>query len=130
MNYLYVGLGGFLGANARYILVTWLTPRLISLTGWSVPFGTAFVNITGSLVLALFLTIVAKNQLSDDVRLFIATGFFGAYTTFSSYAVETIALFNDGKWLTGIGYIVATNGLCLAGVILGIAMARWALPTS
>ncbi len=130
MNYLIVGFGGFIGANVRYIMVSWLTPRLMSLTGWSVPFGTAFVNITGSLVLAFFLTIAVRNRFTEEARLLVATGFFGAYTTFSSYAVETITLFNDGKWLTALGYILATNGLCLAGVILGMALANWALPTT
>ncbi|MEL6403244.1 MAG: fluoride efflux transporter CrcB [Chloroflexota bacterium] len=117
---LWVGIGGFFGANARYISSTWLNS-----TSRAMPFGTAFVNITGSLLLAFFLTYISKRaNVPDSVSLLIGTGFFGAYTTFSTYANESMRLINDGQWLTGVGYIVGTNLLCLLGVMIGIALAQ------
>ena len=120
INLLYVGIGGFLGANARYILSNWVVYRLSQWTGVSLPYGTAFVNITGSFLLAAFIVWAGKRSgFPDGVQLLIGTGFFGAYTTFSTYANETIALFRQ-DWRLGLGYMIVTNGLCLLGVILGI----------
>lgn len=122
--FLFVGLGGFLGANARYILTLILTERLTNATGWEVPFGTAFVNITGSFLLALFLFWAARSVGVDDrLRLLVGTGFFGAYTTFSTYANESINLITKEAWATGLGYIVMTNLLCLLGVVMGLTLA-------
>jgi len=116
---LYIGIGGFLGANARYILSNWITAWLGEHLRWNVPLGTAFVNITGSMLLAIFV-LWANNRLhvSDHLRLLIGTGFFGAYTTFSTYANESIVLFGK-DWRVGAAYVVGTNVLCLLGVILG-----------
>ncbi len=122
---LFVGIGGFLGANARYLLATWLTVELSQRLNWKLPYGTAFVNITGSFLLALFLGWAAtRADLSDGVKLLIGTGFFGAYTTFSTYSNESIRLITDVNWRTGLGYMVVTNVLCLVGVLLGLALAH------
>lgn len=122
--FLFVGIGGFFGANVRYALSLWLNVRLATATGWQLPFGTAFVNITGSFLLALFLVWAAqRSNMPDALRLAIGTGFFGAYTTFSTYANEGVSLFST-DWRTGLGYIIVTNGLCLLGVVLGIALAN------
>jgi len=122
--FLYVGLGGFLGANARYILSLLVTQRAANITGVALPFGTAFVNVTGSFGLALFSVWIARQAgLPDGVRLMIGTGFFGAYTTFSTYANESINLLNGGNTIAGWGYVIGTNLLCLLGVLLGLWLA-------
>jgi len=122
---LFVGMGGFLGANARYFLSLWITERMANATGWEIPFGTAFVNITGSFLLALFLFWAQSkaDMVPDSIKLLIGTGFFGAYTTFSTYANESINLFQE-DWRTAVGYIVFTNIFCLLGVILGLWLAN------
>lgn len=121
---LWVGLGGFFGANTRFVLATWLNHRLSDVTGWYVPFGTAIVNVTGSFLLALFLAWVAqRSQTPPALTLAVGTGFFGAYTTFSTYANESIDLLMSGDWRMGLAYIIASNGLCLLGVVLGLALA-------
>lgn len=122
---LFVGLGGFLGANARYFISAWVVARVTTLFGLSIAFGTMLVNILGSFGLAVFSVWVSQRlNIPENVRLFIATGFFGAFTTFSTYANESIALFRFGAWFQGIAYIVLTNGLCLLGVILGLWVAK------
>lgn len=126
-NLLYVGLGGFLGANARYLLSSFINARTMQTTRWNIPFGTAFVNITGSLLLAIFIVWAQRRVplVPNSVKLLIGTGFFGAYTTFSTFANESILLWKENT-LQALGYIILTNCLCLLGVILGLWLAnRW-----
>jgi fluoride exporter len=120
----FIGTGGFLGANARYILSAWVATQVGCMTDYRFPFGTAFVNVVGSFFLAVFTVWVGRQvNWPENARLLVATGFFGAFTTFSTYANESINLIRDGSWSSGIGNIVLTNGLCLVGVILGLWVA-------
>jgi len=81
-KYLIIGLGGFLGANARYLLSGWAAQKW----GASFPYGTLLINATGSFILGLFLAATTGRVLVDPRwRLFFAIGFLGAYTTFSTY---------------------------------------------
>lgn len=122
---MFIGTGGFLGANARYILSAWIAMQVETVTSHKFPLGTAVVNITGSFLLAVFTVWVGKQvNWSENARLLVATGFFGAFTTFSTYANESIILIRDGNWYSGIGNILLTNGLCLLGVILGLWIAN------
>jgi fluoride exporter len=114
---LYIGVGGFLGANARYFL----SLGIGALLGRNFPYGTLIINVSGSFLLAVFLAWVARQvHFEEAVRLLVAVGFFGAYTTFSSFANESLALFQDGNWLAGAVYIGGTNVLCLLGVVPGL----------
>lgn len=117
-----IGMGGFLGANARYFMGMWITDRFQSVH-WGIPYGTLFVNVTGSFLLALFYTWVERRlQFPESLRLLIATGFFGAYTTFSTYAVESVNLLREDNFLGGLSVILLTNLFCVLGVFLGIFM--------
>jgi CrcB protein len=119
---LLVGVGGFLGANARYLVSTWIA-RYMDPT---LPWGTLLVNISGSLVIGGFLVWTTERIISNpDLRLFLAVGFCGAYTTFSSYAYETLTLFEQGHWLDAAGNILLNNILALAAVFAGMALVRW-----
>lgn len=123
-NMLYVGIGGFLGAITRYVLAGWVTQAFVARTNWALPVGTAFVNITGSFALALFLAWATHQvKFASEVRLLIGTGFFGAYTTFSTYANESISLWQT-DWRLGLGNMVLMNALCVLGVLLGLALAQ------
>jgi len=113
----FIGVGGFLGANARYFI----SLGIGALLGRKLPYGTLIINVTGSFLLAVFLAWVAKQvHFEEAVRLLVTVGFFGAYTTFSSFANESIALFQDGNWFGGLLYILGTNALCLLGVVPGL----------
>jgi CrcB protein len=120
--YVWIALGAVLGAGARYFLSGYFAKLLSS----SFPYGTLIINITGSLALGFFLIWSSERVLVDPRwRFFIAIGFCGSYTTFSSYAFETFALVEKGQWLIMAWNILVSNVLCLAAVLAGAALARW-----
>lgn len=118
---LLIGLGGFVGANLRYWLGGWIADRLGSLFPW----GTLIINVSGSLLLAVFLGWSAQ-QINVDprARLSVAVGLFGAYTTFSTYANESMLMLESGDWLGAAGNVMGTNLLCLSGALIGLAIGR------
>jgi len=119
--YLWISLGAVVGASARYFVSRW-GAKLISA---DFPYGTLFINLTGSFILGLFLIWTTERVLADPRwRLVIAIGFCGSYTTFSSYAFETISYFEQGHWLLFWANILTNNILCLLAVIAGAALAR------
>lgn len=122
MAYLWIALGAVVGASARYFLSGYIAKSFAS----SFPYGTLFINITGSLLLGFFLVLTGERLLVDARwRLLVAIGFCGSYTTFSSYAFETFALFEQGRWVLVGWNVLASNLFCLASVLVGAALARW-----
>lgn len=118
---LWVGIGGFVGANARYLVNAWMS-RYVSA---SLPWGTLAVNVTGSFLLAAFVAWTTERVVPDPAyRFLVAIGFCGAYTTFSSCAFETVRLFEQGHVWTAAANLAVNNALSLAGGVLGLAAAR------
>jgi CrcB protein len=118
---LYIGIGGFLGANARYLMnramVRWL--------GAGYPYGTLFINVSGSILLGFFLIWTTERVLSNyNLRLFFAIGFCGAFTTFSSFSFETFALYEQGHYWLAASNVLGNTALALAGTVLGAVLAR------
>src|SRR5689334_6754274 len=98
INYLAVGSAGFLGAIARYFVGSVCGRWFGGMT--SFPVGTLVINVTGSCFLGWFSAMVASRlSVSETMRLAIATGFVGAYTTFSTFALESNKLLDDGATL-------------------------------
>ncbi|MBI5444446.1 MAG: fluoride efflux transporter CrcB [Deltaproteobacteria bacterium] len=120
--YLWVGLGGFVGANVRYLVAN-LARRLL---GVGFPYGTFFINVSGSFALGLVLAAVAERAFphADELRLALAVGFLGAYTTFSTYEYECHALLKDGEWALALANMFGSLLLGLVAVRLGIALGR------
>jgi CrcB protein len=116
-----VGIGGIIGANLRWQVGEWAADR------WATPFpwGTLLINLTGSFVLGLYLTLVTERFAGRPLtRLLFATGVLGAYTTFSTFAYETVRLLQHGHFLTAAAYVAASLALGLIASIAGIALAR------
>jgi CrcB protein len=121
MDYLLVGIGGFLGANARYALGVWLADRV----GTAFPWSTLLINVTGSLAIGLILTALTQKLAVDPAwRLLLVVGFLGGYTTFSSYTFEALALAAEGEWLPALAYALGSNGLGLVAAYAGILLAH------
>lgn len=121
MEYLWVGIGGFLGANARFAMTRLVADRL----GSGYPWGTFLVNLVGAFLIGILLTVLTDRAVPDPFwRLILAVGFLGGYTTFSSYTFEAVALARDGEWATAGIYVLGSNVLGLAACAVGIALAR------
>ena len=121
-DFVVVSIGAILGANARYIISRFAAKML----GPVFPYGTLFINITGSIIVGFFMIWATERVLLDPRwRLFIVVGFCGAYTTFSSYAFESMAYFQQGQWTLMLTNIFAHNLLCLLGALGGMALARF-----
>jgi CrcB protein len=121
VEFLWVGVGGFAGANARYALGRYLVDRL----GAAFPYGTFLINISGSLLIGLALTFLTERYVTDPMwRLLLVIGFLGGYTTFSSYAFESIALLEQGHWSRALLYVIGSNALSLLACYGGMSLAR------
>lgn len=121
MELIWVGVGGFAGANARYLMGREMESRF----GTGFPHGTLAINVLGSLVIGVLVTILAERYAPNHaVRLLLVTGFLGGYTTFSSYAIEVIMLADRGQVGRALLYVLGSNGLALAACAAGIALIR------
>ena len=118
-----LGLGGFLGAILRY----WLSGLGQNLANTlNFPFGTLLVNLLGCLFIGLFSGLAEMRGLLDpQQRLFLLTGLLGALTTFSTFGLETLSLFEYGQSVAAILNILANVVLGLAFVLLGKLSATW-----
>ncbi len=121
MNYLLVGLGGLLGANARYILGGLLARSLKT----TFPYETLVINVVGSFVLGFFMVVATDRfELPPEHRLLFAIGFLGSFTTFSTFTYETLVLLEEGDLLLGLANIVASVALGVLAGYLGILLGR------
>ena len=120
-KYLMVGLGGLLGSIARFWLGGYISERM----GTRFPYGTFVINISGSFVIGLILTILTENaHWSPNWRYLIPVGFVGAYTTFSTFEYETLRSLQDGQWLMAALNVVLSVAIGFLGVWLGVVTAR------
>jgi CrcB protein len=115
-----IALGGALGAIARYQLASMIDARVP--VGF--PWGTFIVNITGCLVMGVTTTVLSDRLVHPNWRFLVPIGFIGAYTTFSTFEMETFRAITDGAWLMGALNVV---GSVLAGYValwLGVVLTR------
>jgi len=121
MQYLFVFIGGGLGAALRHF-VNGVSLRLVG-TGW--PAGTLFINVTGSILMGLVAALFAfKLSLPQTLRLFIATGILGGYTTFSTFSLETALLFERGQLGMALLYAAGSVLLGVGGLFAGMWVVR------
>lgn len=118
---LIISLGAIFGANARWLISRWAA----KLIGPVFPYGTLFINVSGSFIVGLFMIWSTERMLLDPRwRLLIVVGFCGAFTTFSSFAYETMYYFEQGQWTLFFVNFVSNNLLCLGAALAGMAVAR------
>ena len=121
MDYLWVGIGGFFGANARYALGHLVSRHL----GLAFPYATLLVNLSGAFLIGILFTVLADRVVSDPLwRQLAIVGFLGGYTTFSSYTFEAVGLMQTGRWGTALLYIAGSNLAGLAACAAGIWLVR------
>jgi CrcB protein len=120
-DFLAISIAAILGANLRYLI----SRLAVKEFGPVFPYGTLIINIVGSFIVGLFVIWTTERVLIDPRwRLLVVVGFCGSFTTFSSYAFESMALFEQGQWALMLANVFANNILCLAGALAGMAVAR------
>jgi CrcB protein len=111
--------GGAVGTGARYLLgslaIRWLGPDF--------PFGTLIINVLGSFLIGMVQQVaLTTGWIPETLRLVLAVGVLGGFTTYSSFSYETIRLIETGSWVTATSYVVLTTALCLGGCLAGLAV--------
>ncbi len=121
MGFLIVFLGGGLGAAARHG-VNLLVARM---TSSSFPFGTLAINVLGSALMGAIIGYFAlKGDSPQPWRLFLTTGILGGFTTFSTFSLEAVLLYERGEMAVATLYVAASVGLSVAGLITGLWLLR------
>jgi CrcB protein len=120
-NFLAISLAAIVGANLRYLLSRIAARQF----GPVFPYGTLLINVVGSFIVGFFIIWTTERVLIDPRwRLVVVIGFCGSFTTFSSYAFETMAYFEQGQWGLMAVNILSNNLLCLGAALAGMALGR------
>lgn len=119
--YLLVFLGGGIGAALRHyvnvVMVRWL--------GTAFPYNTLFANVSGSLVMGLLTAYFALRAGSpQSLKLFLTTGILGGYTTFSTFSLDSVVLWERSQYLAAAGYVLVSVAASLVGLLFGAALIR------
>ena len=122
LNTLLIFLGAGLGGVSRY----WISNITYGFLGRQFPYGTLVVNISGCFLMGLLFVLLLErfNGIGPQLRALLLIGFLGGYTTFSSFSIETLNLFENGARLAGIANILLSVTLCLTATWLGVIGGR------
>ena len=121
MHWLAVAVGGALGAMARYAVSLWL----LNTSGPKFPYATLTVNVLGSFIMGLlFVVIVERAALPAEMRSLLMVGFLGAFTTFSTFSLDALNLWQNGHLFAALVYVLVTVALCLVAISSSIWLAR------
>ncbi len=121
LTLLAIALGGAVGAVLRYLVAT----TVQRVAGPAFPLGTLTVNVVGSLLMGmLFVLLVERAVVGPEWRAAVLVGVLGAFTTFSTFSMETFNLMGEGRMLAAAVNMVASVAACLAAVWLGVALGR------
>ena len=120
-DFLAISVAAIAGANLRFLMSRLAAKEF----GPVFPAGTLIINILGSFIVGFFVIWTTERVLLDPRwRLLVVVGFCGSFTTFSSYAFETISYFEQGQWGLMVANILSNNLLCLGSALAGMAVAR------
>jgi CrcB protein len=132
MKLFWLMLAGALGAAARYgltlVIQSWLAQRgsrtlLAATLGANFPLGTLVINVSGTLLLSFLSTLVLHEAVKPELRIVLGTGFLGAFTTFSTFELESEGLISNGEWLPASAYILGNLVLGFVAIFIGRAIA-------
>lgn len=124
-EFLFVGLGGFIGSYLRYVITKGSTFFPVPL-----PLGTLISNVIAGILIGFIIGLERNSLLIPPrMKLFLTTGLLGGLSTFSTFSLETIDLFMSGKYLASFGNITLNLGLSLLGVLVGMTLSKALLKT-
>ena len=128
VQYIFVFLGGGLGAVCRYLATSFFAVRF----GSAFPYGTLFVNVSGSFLMGVFMGLLplfpfGDKYLPENLRLLLAVGFLGGFTTFSSFSMETLTLLQGANALSALWNVLANVAFGVAAAWAGLLLVRAAL---
>ena len=116
-----IAVGGALGAVTRYLMGESVSLWL----GTDFPWGILLVNVLGSLLIGVLFVLLVENHPGNTIwRSLLIVGFLGAFTTFSTFSLQTLALLETGRWLAAIAYSFGSLLLCLVAVFAGVMISR------
>lgn len=116
----------FLGAGIGGVLRYWISNGVYFLLGRQFPYGTFIVNVSGCFLMGLLfvLTLERMDGMGSSLRAFLLVGMLGGYTTFSSFSIETISLFENGQWISGSLNILLSTFICILATWIGVIGGR------
>jgi CrcB protein len=118
MTYLAISIGAILGANARFLLGGWALDRL----GAEFPYGTLLINVTGSFAIGVVYALIERHGAPDWVRPLLIVGFLGAYTTFSTFSLDALAMAERAAWLAAGAYVLGSVAVSMVAVWVGVVL--------
>lgn len=121
LTYAWIAVGGAIGTIARY----WINLIFTARFGEAMPWGTIFINITGSLIIGLFAALTeagGRLPVPPEIRNFILVGLCGGYTTFSSFSLQTLTLIQTGAPGRALANVLISVTLCILAVWLGFSL--------
>lgn len=121
MTYLAVAFGGALGAMSRY----WVYNAFVRASTSTYPWATLTVNIAGSFLIGIaFVLLTERTDIGPEWRGLITVGFLGAFTTFSTFSMDTIGLLEQGQVVAAISYVLSSVVVCIIAAWLGLLLSR------
>lgn len=117
---LLIGIGSFIGGISRYLLSQMIQPKTLS----TFPYGTLAVNVLGCLCIGIIFGIASRGNMSQEMKMFFATGLMGGFTTFSAFSNETITMMNAGQHLQAFTYVLVSVMSGLAATYLGLILSK------
>lgn len=115
-----VGTGSFIGGVLRYLVSQLIQSKFLS----SFPFGTMFVNIAGCFLIGIIFGLSERGNMSQEWRIFLATGILGGFTTFSAFSNEAVSMLRDGQFLFASAYVGTSVFLGLIATFLGVLIIK------
>ncbi|MDP4109661.1 MAG: fluoride efflux transporter CrcB [Bacillota bacterium] len=120
MDFIFVGLGGFIGSVSRYLIGSGMSAAAVNF-----PLPTLLINFTGAVLIGAVTEYSAKIPINANLLRFLTVGICGGFTTFSTFSLETVNLFEKGKPLLGFSYAALSFFLCFLGIVIGKSISRF-----